>query len=48
MALDWDTVLPKTPEVYEAFAAQMEADNDRADIAWFFRKQASKLRHGEY
>jgi len=45
--MDWDTVLPKTPEAYEAFAARMKADNDRADIAWFFEMQATKLRNRE-
>ena len=44
MPLDWDTVLPKTPEAYDAFAAQVEAEGDVQGVAWWFRRQARKLR----
>jgi len=42
--IDWDTVLPKTPEAYDAFAKQLEDESDQHTLAWWFRHQARKLR----
>lgn len=42
--IDWDIVLLKTPEAYEAFADAVEREGDTDRNAWWFRHQAKKLR----